>query len=209
MDFLKEWVANIIFFILLATVLDMLLPNSAMQKYVKIVTGLLLIAIILSPVLKIFSGDFDKMLENITSESRGEENHQMESLIEMKKTEIQASQHAYILEQMAVQLKADAEEELMEQHGMAIAAVDIKVNERDKRSFPENLELITVHLKEASGNKDGAVPAVQEVKIDTEQPLPSSKRSKRNEEAASLLAEKWNVPENSIQIVSEGRLLKQ
>ncbi len=40
MDFLKEWVTNIILFILLATVIDMLLPNSSMQKYTKMVTGL-------------------------------------------------------------------------------------------------------------------------------------------------------------------------
>ncbi|MDV2687064.1 stage III sporulation protein AF, partial [Alkalihalophilus lindianensis] len=52
MDFLIEWVTNIILFILLATVIDMLLPNSSMQKYTKMVMGLLLIAIILTPIFK-------------------------------------------------------------------------------------------------------------------------------------------------------------
>ena len=42
MEFIKEWVTNIILFILLATVIDMLLPNSKFQKYTKMVTGLLL-----------------------------------------------------------------------------------------------------------------------------------------------------------------------
>ena len=42
MEFIKEWVTNIILFILFATVIDMVLPNSKFQKYTKMVTGLLL-----------------------------------------------------------------------------------------------------------------------------------------------------------------------
>ena len=45
----------------------------------------------------------------------------MKNLIELKKKEIQASQHAYILEEMAVQLKKDVKEELMEQYGLEIS----------------------------------------------------------------------------------------
>ena len=51
----------------------------------------------------------------------------MKNLIELQKKEIQASQHAYILEQMAVQLKKEAEEELMEQYGLVITDMDLLV----------------------------------------------------------------------------------
>ena len=37
MEFLTEWLTNIILFILMAIVIDMLLPNSSMQKYAKMV----------------------------------------------------------------------------------------------------------------------------------------------------------------------------
>ena len=59
MEFIKEWVTNIILFILFATVIDMLLPNSKFQKYTKMVTGLLLIAIILTPIFKFLTQDFE------------------------------------------------------------------------------------------------------------------------------------------------------
>ncbi|MCY8267765.1 stage III sporulation protein AF, partial [Bacillus haynesii] len=42
MEFLTEWLTNIILFILMAIVIDMLLPNSSMQKYAKMVISLLL-----------------------------------------------------------------------------------------------------------------------------------------------------------------------
>ena len=58
MSFLSSWISNIIIFILLATVIDMLLPSSSLQKYTKMVIGLLLIAIIITPILKFVSNEF-------------------------------------------------------------------------------------------------------------------------------------------------------
>lgn len=202
MDFIKEWITNIIIFILLATVLDMLLPNSSFQKYTKIVTGLILIAIILSPIMKIFTSDFETAIASIGQiNSPDEEN--IKNSIELKKKEIQASQHAYILETMAVQLKAAAEEELMVQQGMEIANIELEVNDQDQRPFPENIQYVIVHLKEAEDEGE-TVAVVREVEIDTNAPLPSKPTSKTTDQISSLLSEKWNVPEKSIQIMIEG-----
>lgn len=202
MDFLKEWVTNIIIFILLATVLDMLLPNSSFQKYTKIVTGLILIAIILSPVMKLFTTDFETAIASM-GQYNGQEDEKIKNSIEFQKREIQASQHAYILQTMAVQLKTAAEEELMEQQGMEIANIELEVNDQDQRSFPENLEYVIVHLKKAEDEGE-TVAVVREVEIDTNAPLPSKQTSQNTDQISSLLSEKWNVPENSIQIMIEG-----
>ena len=146
MEFLIEWVTNIILFILLATVIDMLLPNTSLQKYTKMVTGLLLIAIILTPIFKLISKDFETVMAQIpTFQDSGEKN--MENLIELQKKEIQASNHAYILETMAVQLEKGVEEELMEQFGLKIANIKLTTKDDSQESVPENLEMVTVQLK--------------------------------------------------------------
>ncbi|MDD1369118.1 stage III sporulation protein AF, partial [Bacillus sp. MHSD17] len=41
MQFVTEWIRNIIVFLLLATMLHLILPNSNLQKYVKFVVSLL------------------------------------------------------------------------------------------------------------------------------------------------------------------------
>ncbi|WP_226642478.1 stage III sporulation protein AF [Mesobacillus subterraneus] len=202
MDFIKEWITNIIIFILLATVLDMLLPNSSFQKYTKIVTGLILIAIILSPVMKLFTSDFETAIASM-GQFNSLEDEKIKNSIEFQKKEIQASQHAYILETMAVQLKTAAEEELMEQQGMEIANIELEVNDQDQRPFPENLEYVIVHLKKAEDEGE-TVAVVREVEIDTNAPLPSKQTSQNTDQISSLLSEKWNVPEKSIQIMIEG-----
>lgn len=203
MDYLTQWITNIILFILLATVIDMLLPNSSLQKYVKVVISLLLISIILSPIIKIFSSDFETVIASITN-LQGEGNTKnIENSIEMQKKEIQASQHAYILKQTAVQLELDAEEELMEQYGMKIAKIEIQADELDENLSPESLQSIKVQIVKQK-DEDEAVVVVKDVKIDTAEPLPSKQNVSNTNEISTLLSEKWNVPESSIDIVIEG-----
>ena len=66
MSFLSSWISNIIIFILLATVIDMLLPSSSLQKYTKMVIGLLLIAIIITPILSLFQLILNQILASAT-----------------------------------------------------------------------------------------------------------------------------------------------
>lgn len=202
MDFLKEWVTNIILFILLATVIDMLLPNSSMQKYTKMVTGLLLIAIILTPIYKLISKDFESTLASIPSfQTPGEKN--MKNSIDLKKKEIQASQHAYILEQMTVQLKKSAEEELMKKYGLQIAKIDISTNEQSDQAFPDNLQKVTVLLKQ-SDNSMQAVEAIKTVNINTDTPPPSKGSTDNTKKISAFLSQKWNVTGNKVEVSIEG-----
>ncbi|MDQ1001575.1 stage III sporulation protein AF [Neobacillus niacini] len=206
MEFLIEWVTNIILFILLATVIDMLLPNTSLQKYTKMVTGLLLIAIILTPIFKLISKDFETVMAQIpTFQDSGEKN--MENLIELQKKEIQASNHAYILETMAVQLEKGVEEELMEQFGLEIAKIELTTKNDSQESFPENLEMVTVRLKQPETSVT-TVEAIQPVSITTDTPLPSKEPTEESEKIASFLSQQWNVTEKAIEVSVEGGMNK-
>ncbi len=207
MSFLIEWVTNIILFILLATVIDMLLPNSSMQKYVKMVVGLLLIAIILTPILKLISSDFETALSSIPSfQNQSEKN--IKNDIELKKKEIQAGDRAYILEQMAVQLKKDVAEELMKQYGLEITKINLITDENSQKTFPENLQKVSVLLKQPD-SKVNAVEAVAPVVINTNKPLSSSDQTKDSKQIAAFLSNKWKVKETTIEVLIEGGKNKQ
>lgn len=201
MDFIKEWITNIILFVLLATVIDMLLPSSNMQKYTKLVTGLLLIAIILTPILKLISSDFEKELASMTFPNQNNEKN-MENLIEMKKKEIQATQHAYILETMAVQLKEDAQEELINQYGVKITNIDFLIDEQDQRDFPENLEKVIVKVVRPE-QKTETVEVVGKIDINSgKQPSsPKQKDEAENGKITSLLSKKWKIEKNNIEVL--------
>ena len=72
----------------------------------------------------------------------------------MKKKEIQAVQSAYILKQMADQLQAEVEEELMKKYQMKIVVMDIAVKNEDNPNLPDDLQTISISLTEIQDEAD-------------------------------------------------------
>ncbi|WP_456274083.1 stage III sporulation protein AF [Bacillus sp. AK031] len=195
MSFLTEWITNIIVFVLLASVIDMLLPSSNMQKYTKIVTGLLLIMIILTPIMKLLSSDFEEAIAEINLDGPVQ-TASVENLIEMKKKEIQASQRAYILEQMAVQMKDDVEKEMIEQYGLSVKHIELEAE--DLENLPESIMSVSIVL---DTSQEEAVTAIKPVEIDTTKSVPQNESTK---EIGSMLSEKWNISRDKLVIMIEG-----
>lgn len=209
MEFLTDWITNIIVFILLAIVIDLLLPNSSMQKYAKMVISLLLIIVIINPIFKLFSTDMNEILSEFQHGMSPEEDN-VKNLIELQKKEIQASQRAYILEQMAVQMKTMANEELVQKYDVTIETVLLSESEQvDDINSQKDLQHIKVviqgnEVKEAANQE--AVEAVQPISIDTtNEPKADEPAEKQNvEEIAAYLAEIWEVEEEKITLELEG-----
>lgn len=201
MEFITGWVTNIILFVLLATVIDMLLPSSAMQKYAKMTIGLLLIAVILSPILELFNKDFEGLLTVVTKDFQNGDGNNLENLTEIKKKEIQAEQDAYILKKMAVLLKTGVEEELIDKYQMEIAEIDIKGEQKGQARTPKdlNLQKISLVLVDAK-EKNEAVEAVAKVEINTKRQVDQSSEAER---VKGFLADQWSVDEEIIEIAGK------
>ncbi|ASS96259.1 stage III sporulation protein AF [Peribacillus simplex] len=200
MSFLAGWVSNIIIFVLLATVIDMLLPNSALQKYAKMVIGLLLIAIIITPILGLFNKDFDDILSAATSEFEDQKKKDLGNLTEMKKKEIQATQGAYILKQMAVDLQAEVEEELMVDYNMKISSIDVGVKDEEEPGV-DDLQNITISLEKAEGEENSEIEAIAKVDINADSP--STSNDANLDAVKRFLATSWSVDEEIIEIAGE------
>ncbi|GIN19960.1 MAG TPA: stage III sporulation protein AF [Bacillus bacterium] len=203
MQLISEWVINIVMFILLAMIVDMLLPDTAIKKYVKLVVGLLLISIVVTPIFQFLSIDFDKAMDSFLT---GQNNPDITSQknAEEKKREIETSQHAYILEQMAVQLKEKAEKEMIENHGMIITDIDISSTSspaQDPESILETIKKITVHIDQYT-TKD-RVAEVEQVSIQIKDQT-GNDTAVQEEKIRLMLASEWDVPESKIELVAKG-----
>jgi len=204
-SFIIEWVTNIIVLILLAIVIDLLLPSMNLQKYVKMVIGLMLILIMLTPILKIFSVDVDRLISSISTIGIAQKNS-VENAIEQKKREIQASQRAYILEQMAVQMKNEVSEELMERYGLTIDEISLQTKEGENLQFPDDIESVNVIVTEQKEHDNIAIQTVKPIIIDTSEPTNSSTRQDENiKDMASFFAARWGVNQEKIVVQVEGR----
>lgn len=205
MSYLTEWITSIILFILLATVVEMLLPNSSMQKYTKLVIGLLLIVVILTPILKLLSTDMDELFAKMTTHSSYTSETNTENLIEMKKKEIQASHAAYILDKAAVLMKEDVEEELRESYGLTVKDLKVVVKNEDQLTeipIEENIESVVILLEQAE--QKTAIQVVKPVQIDTSRPKEPAPSSKEEGKIATFLADRWQLQPTNISVAVEG-----
>ena len=196
MTFLMEWVAQIILFIILATIIDLLIPQSSFQKYIKLAIGLILILILLNPVFSVLNIDIrEAVSSSMIKISNEKEISSMENLIDLQKKEIESAQHAYILEQMAVQLKNIAEPELKDAFAAEIANIEF-VFENNRQASYENLNEIIVTLTEGK-KEEGMMKAVEDVEINTDEPL---KKLDNDEEIIAYLEKVWELQDKKITI---------
>ncbi|WP_010650829.1 stage III sporulation protein AF [Oceanobacillus massiliensis] len=202
MEVVIQWVTQIILFIVIATIIDLLIPAETMKRYVKLAVGLILLLILLKPIFHIFNTDIEKSIETSINQLEQENNlnETMENQIEFQKKEIQGTQHAYILEQMTVQLEDLAEEPLKEEYQAEITTMDYVFNDPEDISF-EGLAEVIVYINEAQ-NGEGAVSTVEDVTVDPQQNEGESEKDIIGIEM--LLKDVWELTDKKVSINWEG-----
>ncbi|UQZ58925.1 stage III sporulation protein AF [Bacillus subtilis] len=199
MSFLTEWLTTIVLFILFAIVIDMLLPSSSMQKYAKMVVSLLLIVVMLTPIFKLFKTDPEVIFEYLTKNGQSE-SADIKNQINSKKIEIQASQRAYILEEMAVQLKKKAEERFSHDE---YKVGRIKLTAGEKVDSEEDIKTISVYMAPSS---EKTVQTVAPVHIDTDHAYVTIEAAELKEakQIQTQLADIWEIGSEKITVHMEG-----
>lgn len=204
MSLLIQWVSQIIVFIILATIIDLLVPAGTMKKYIKFVIGLVLILIFLQPIFHLFNFNIEKAISDsfVAIMNDSSESGQIENLIEMQKNEIESSTSAYILEQMAVQLEDIAKTPLLDNYQARIQDIEFRFEEGASYTYEELKEVI-VYLEEFEAG-EGTVNAVEDVVIDTEKQEKSSRNDVDLEGMESLLRDIWELTDKNLTVIWEG-----
>lgn len=196
-EYFMNWMLQIIVFIILAMLVDLIIPGNNLRQYVKLVIGLLLILIIIQPILQLFNMDIHLLERMLNTDSSNFIEKNIENELNEQKEEIESIHHAYVLEEMVVQLKNVAEKELIQNYQHEIEHIEITIDEEIKDNVV--FSSIYVRLKELTdqtGDKD-----VQNVEItigeeEKATPFPDVNVS----EIKQFLAEKWGVEEEIISI---------
>ncbi|KPV43251.1 stage III sporulation protein AF [Alicyclobacillus ferrooxydans] len=115
MTVIGGWLRQIILIIFLAILADFLLPTKSMQKYVRMVMGLAVIAAMLQPVMPLFQGGWaNQLAEKATSEilsspssTHTRQSYDVSNLKQQFQTE-QSNEEVALLEQRLKVAVADA-----------------------------------------------------------------------------------------------------
>lgn len=141
MDFINSWMQGIIFSVLIATILEMILPKGNNKKYIKMIIGIFIVYNIISPVILKFTGnsidigkitDFDKILSQ-------------KKKYEMNLNDIDKQYNNNIEEVYILNLKKDIKSKI-EEKGYMVNTIKIELD--NTQNYEVNKLTLTIHKKE-------------------------------------------------------------
>ncbi|WP_308639038.1 stage III sporulation protein AF [Paenibacillus silvisoli] len=160
MSWLAVWLQQIIAVVLLAGFIDLLLPNKSMQRYVRLVAGLIILLTILTPIIRLLQGDFnarlDQQVESWIKGNSGTQYH-MPTLDDIKQNakDLQQKQQSAAVELTEQKLAESMKEGIVQGTGLRVAAVQVKLG-FNKDGQAEAVEGVTVTLISPSPSPDAS-----------------------------------------------------
>ncbi|QRG69788.1 stage III sporulation protein AF [Brevibacillus choshinensis] len=160
MTWLTLWLKKIILLVLLAAFLDLILPNTTLQRYVKMVMGLILLLTIISPVFSLFSLSQDELALRL---DRYQQELNKPAAVEWKRVtdKLLGQQDEQVTDYVQSQIETAVKARVKEEYGLDVQRVVIKVNNQDP-SQP-SIERIELTLGETGQETTHAVAPIQPI----------------------------------------------
>ena len=148
-EFLSSWAQGIIVAVIIATLIEMILPNSSSKKYVKVVIGMYILFTIVSPIIKKLGGK-EINLNTINIEKYEQQISKSDNTISRKFEDNNARS---IKDIYVSNLKADISAKLKEK-GYEIDTSDIQIKDDENYTIEKiTLKLIKMEQKQEKNNE--------------------------------------------------------
>ena len=220
MSILILWVKKLILLVLLATFLELLLPDNAYQKYVRLSMGLLILLTLLTPLLEIFQTPITlDQLSNFYQEKTSQQGLDLERIQGLSK-QLVAYQDETTTQYVQTQMKDLVKQQVEEQYQVQVETVDVKLK-KDKENKPI-IDQILVTLQQkttqdkatSGGGGSGAMSPIKPMdpvnvaidlqKVPDKTQSPSvpvmEQQSPQLKKIASGVATAWNLTEQQVNV---------
>ena len=142
LEWFRSWATGIVIAVIIATIIEMILPNSTSKKYIKIIIGIFIVYTIISPVIGSFKG------EDLNNYIKVENYIQCNSNA-LKTNEVSDNAQSSIKKIYAQNLQNDLKTKLKEK-GYISNNINISISNDDKY----NIERIDIKVDEKVTNSN-------------------------------------------------------
>lgn len=188
MGWLSNWLRELIMIVLLATFVDMLLPNRSMERYVKLVLSLLILLTLLSPITKLLKsdpvGELKRAMSAMDAPSDG--NATLEQILAQGKR-LQSNEQEQSLQWTAKELANVMKGQIEETTGARVRSVEVQLTmskyetEMEAASSVELPVIQHVLVEMAGEGAEGEVKAGQQEVAANTQPIFGTTESEKDE----------------------------
>lgn len=165
MEWITLWLKQVILVVMLAAFLDLILPATQLQRYVKMVMGLIILLTILTPLFRIFQLSPDEMAMRISRYqaelSRSPRMPDWKAIAEQLKN----AQDEQTENNVKRQMEQSIRQEIKEVHQINVASVDVTFD-RSANGQAEIKRIVIRLGQPEEGSTADAIQPVEPVRID-------------------------------------------
>ena len=193
-EFLSSWAQGIIVAVIIATLIEMILPNSSSKKYVKVVIGMYILFTIVSPIIKKLGGK-EINLNTINIEKYEQQISKSDNTISRKFEDNNARS---IKDIYVSNLKADISAKLKEK-GYEIDTSDIQIKD-DENYTIEKITLKLIKMEQKQGKNNEIVINTVEIGNTISQKDSKTLSDDEEQEVKDYISETYDIDKKNINI---------
>ena len=193
-EFLSSWAQGIIVAVIIATLIEMILPNSSSKKYVKVVIGMYILFTIVSPIIKKLGGK-DINLNTINIEKYEQQISKSDNTISRK---FEDNNTRSIKDICVSNLKADISAKLKEK-GYEIDTSDIQIKD-DENYTIEKITLKLIKMEQKQGKNNEIVINTVEIGNTISQKDSKTLSDDDKQEVKDYISETYDIDKKNINI---------
>lgn len=213
MEFIGGWLKQIILLVLVATFFDLLLPNHSMERYVKLVMGLLIILAILQPIFSLLDKDGNLLSFTPWNSLDPEGNVAALSTIRREGEALQRTQDRLILDQVQKKMSETVKQDVEKKFDVTVKKSEVFVSEDGVRESPAIQRIQLVISPRRDKGEGGDVVPVQPVEpvvigsnrsssLERDSPSPPT-RNKVASRVANYLQQRWELSTEQVHVTWE------
>lgn len=204
MNFLNTWLQEIIVCVIIATIIELILPSGSTKKYIKIVLGMFIVFNIITPVInKITKNNFEiSSIINMDEYSKKMKTYETSS-----QNQVSSNANEQTIKQIYIsKLEKDIKNKLKEKN-YTVSKIKIEINENEEYSIKQINLLVQKDEEETEKKQENAIEIenIETINIQVnENIIPEQKEEKISVNEISkikqYLASEYQINEKQINI---------
>lgn len=154
MNFLNTWLQGIIVCVIIATIIELILPSGSTKKYIKVVLGMFIVFNIITPVInKITKNNFEiSSIINMDEYSKKMKTYETSS-----QNQVSSNANEQTIKQIYIsKLEKDIKNKLKEKN-YTVSKIEIEINENEEYSIKQINLLVQKDEEETEEKQENAI----------------------------------------------------
>ncbi len=195
-EFLTIWLKEIVLVFIFISIVELVLPNGSMKRYINMIIGFLIIIVIIAPFVKLIHKDYSFARDLYKNQIEGI-NFEYSENQELNKIQEEQIKNFYINK-----IEREIENLIANTTNYSIEEIKISINEEDANFGKlESIELVLMDKEGVESDNKIIVKEVKKVSIGESQETMTEYKELADDKIKKTISENYDLPKEKIEIL--------